>query len=92
MRRGQHAKCLIEKADAPDSSNCVVSGASLTMCIRICSITMNGVDLLFRRRAAFSTAFHALTITAVVKQLHVGNWYLDPCSPNSGLDCALSSG
>jgi hypothetical protein len=67
----------------------VVFGASLTMCIRICSITMNGVDLLFRRRAAFSTAFHALTITAVVKQPHVGNWCLDPRSPNSDRDCAL---
>jgi hypothetical protein len=55
-------------------------------------MTVNGVGGLFGRRAAFSVAFHALTITAVVKQLHVGNWYLDPCSPNSGLDCALSSG
>jgi hypothetical protein len=67
----------------------MVFGAWLVACIRICSITMNGVNRSFGRRAAFSVAFHALTITAVVKQPHVGNWCLDPRSPNSDRDCAL---
>jgi hypothetical protein len=63
----------MEKADAQDSATCVVSGASMTMCIRICSITMNGIDRLFERRAPFFIDSHALMLATVVKQPHVGN-------------------
>ena len=80
----------MEKADAQDSSTCVVSGASLTTCIKVCSITMNGVDQLFGSRTALSIDFHALTIDTIIKQPQtLGTDNPNSRSPNSGQDCAL---